>query len=318
MQQTDDGTVRSEDLNIIRRRILAWYKKRKRILQWRFTTDPYEILVSEIMLQQTQVSRVKTKLPQFLKRFPDFSALASAPKSDVVKAWKGMGYNNRAVRLHEIAKIIITQHNGTLPDYIEELRKLPGIGKYTSHAVACFSFRQRVPVVDVNIRRVLSRVFWKMKSPEEYRSDKDVWLKAGEILPRDAYTWNQALMDFGATVCTARNPLCPDCPVNDLCLSMKHMQRSESKQPGTNPGKNREPMYDGIPRRFWRGRVIEALRNLDGKQTVSLTELGKRIKKDFHKRELPWLADIIVRLNKDGVVTLAGKNRTAKVSLSHE
>jgi A/G-specific adenine glycosylase len=309
--------VKPDRTQNIRRRITGWYTKRKRILQWRFTIDPYEILVSEIMLQQTQVSRVKIKLPLFLERFPDFSALASAPKSDVVKAWKGMGYNNRAVRLHEIAKKVTTEHSGKLPSDIETLKTLPGIGEYTSHAVACFAFRQRVPVVDVNIRRVLSRVYWKMKSPGDYRSDKDAWLKAEKILPRDAYTWNQALMDFGATVCTARNPLCNDCPVSSFCLSMKNMQRPENNRPGHSDGKYREPIHAGIPRRFWRGRVVEALRSLNGKQSVSLPELGKRIKEDFHIRELPWLGDIISRLSKDGVVTMAKKGTAVRVMLSH-
>jgi A/G-specific adenine glycosylase len=310
--------VKREQAQNVRQRITGWYKKRKRILQWRFTTDPYEILVSEIMLQQTQVSRVKMKLPLFLKRFPDFSTLASAPKSDVVRAWKGMGYNNRAVRLHEIAKIITAQHGGTLPEDIEELKQLPGIGEYTSHAVACFAFRRRVPVVDVNIRRVLSRIFEKMKSPGENLNDKELWLMAKNILPRDAYTWNQALMDFGATVCTARKPLCSDCPVNDLCLSMKYLARPEKMRPGKKSQKNPEPHYAGIPRRFWRGRIVEALRNLNGKQSASLHDLGKRIKEDFHKREIPWLADIVARLNKDGVVSLRTKGTSVRVMLSHE
>jgi A/G-specific adenine glycosylase len=310
--------VKREQGQNVRRLITGWYKKRKRILQWRFTSDPYEILVSEIMLQQTQVSRVKMKLPLFLKRFPDFSTLASSPKSDVVRTWKGMGYNNRAVRLHEIARIITAQHGGILPEDIEELKQLPGIGEYTSHAVACFAYYRRVPVVDVNIRRALSRIFGKMKNCGENLNDKNIWLMAKNILPRDAYTWNQALMDFGATVCTARKPLCSDCPVSGLCLSMKCLERQENKRPGQNSKKNREPLYAGIPRRFWRGRIVEALRNLNGKQSVSLPDLGKRIKVDFHKREIPWLADIVARLNKDGVVSLRMKGTTVRTMLSHE
>ena len=302
----------------IRTAILRWYRKTKRDLPWRSTTDPYEILVSEIMLQQTQVSRVKEKLPIFIKRFADFSALASAPKSEVVCAWKGMGYNNRAIRLNDLAKTIQQKYSGTLPRSIDEMRSLPGIGEYTSHAVACFAFRQHVPVVDVNIKRVFSRVFGKMKEPGETLEHKSVWQIAEKVLPNDAYTWNQALMDLGSVICTARNPKCGECPVSDYCASRKALLKSQLKKTVVPKKASNEPMYAGIPRRFWRGKIVEALRSLDGKRSVTLPVLGKTVKKDFHKRELPWLHDVVTRLEKDGVIKLRGKNDKTRVTLSHE
>ncbi|MFI5251534.1 MAG: A/G-specific adenine glycosylase [Bacteroidota bacterium] len=301
----------------IRTRILHWYKRRKRDLQWRTTTDPYEILVSEIMLQQTQVSRVKVLLPQFLQKFPDIHALASAPKGDVLRAWKGMGYNNRAVRLREIARIIVRQYNGVIPDDIAVLKTLPGVGEYTSHAIACFAFKQSVPVVDVNIKRVLSRIYGKMKHHAELLDDKKIHKIAEEILTSDAYTWNQSLMDLGATICTAHNPLCRKCSVKQLCGSKKVLRRETLRN--LKPNKTiREPVYAGIPRRFWRGRIVEALRNLNGKKSIGMLRLGKRIKKDFHPRELPWLLDLVSRLANDGLLIRRGKGRKTRVMLPLE
>ena len=163
--------------------ILWWYQKNRRILQWRSTRDPYEILVSEIMLQQTQVSRVQEKLPVFLKKFPTMRSLSRASTAAVILAWRGMGYNNRAVRLRDLAKSVMKDYKGKLPAKTEELQMLPGIGPYTAHALACFAFRKQVPVVDVNIQRVFSRIFWKTTDPQKYRNSDEIWQLAEEILP---------------------------------------------------------------------------------------------------------------------------------------
>ncbi len=302
---------KSKNLHLL---IAGWYRKHRRDLQWRHTTDPYEILISEIMLQQTQVNRVKEKLPLFLTRFPSFRTLAKASKAEVLHAWRGMGYNNRAVRIRDLARVITSRHRGTLPRDISALLELPGIGPYTAHALACFAFHHRVPVVDVNIQRVLSRIFWKMNSVGQYHAEKDIWKLASEILPKNASLWNQALMDLGSIICTARNPLCMSCPVRQYC---KSNQLHRAHHYATKRQPRSEPLYEGIPRRIWRGKIIEALRNVNGKGKISLPSLGRTIKLDFSSKELLWLEGLIDRLQNDGLLTTYRISTTTYVSLSN-
>lgn len=196
------------------RKLLAWYRRAARDLPWRATRNPYAVLVSEFMLQQTQVSRVVDFYPRFLKRFPSIAALARARPRAVMEHWEGLGYYARARNLHKLAREVMQRHNGALPDRPEDLRTLPGVGPYTAGAVACFAYEQPVAAVDTNVRRVLSRVFRK----------KDVWGLASAIVPRNgkrAWTFNQALMELGALVCVARKPKCPVCPVQHECLSVQ-------------------------------------------------------------------------------------------------
>lgn len=294
MGRLPPGRVRT-----IQRRVFSWYSKHQRELQWRTTRDPYQILVSEIMLQQTQVRRVQEKLPNFLRKFPTLQHLAASTKADVIHAWEGMGYNNRAIRLRAMAKEIFLNHDGTIPADVQALLRLSGIGPYSAHAVACFGFRQKVPVVDTNIRRVLSRLFWKMKTRYDKASEKEIWRNAEQILPRDSYTWNQALMDLGSVICTARKPLCGLCPVNRLCSS-RHLQNSD-RSGSRAPGKP-EPSHDAIPQRIWRGKIIQVLRSRNGMGAMRLEDLGTAIKQNFKKKELPWLARVVEKLRKDGLV----------------
>ncbi len=296
-------------------RIINWYRKHQRELQWRKTTDPYEILVSEIMLQQTQVSRVQEKLPEFLRQFPTMAALARSSSARVVRAWQGMGYNNRAVRLRDLARTVMGVQEGKLPSGIDALQSLPGIGPYTSHAVACFAFRKHTPVVDVNVRRVLSRMLWKMEHPSDLKPEKEIWTIADRILPRDTYTWNQALIDLGAVICTGRKPLCSFCPVRDCCQSRNLSGNARNISNGTG-ARMAEPMYDGIPRRIWRGKIIETLRAIDDGRSIPLLRLGKSIKKNFTKGELPWLAGVVNRLERDKLVSIQTRASTAHVRLA--
>jgi len=300
-----------EKVQNLQRKLLGWYRKHRRVFLWRKTTDPYEILVSEIMLQQTQVSRVQEKLPVFLKAFPDFETLARATKAEVIREWRGMGYNNRAVRLHELAKIVVEQYNSTLSSTIEVLEELPGIGKYTAHAVLCFGFRKRVPVVDVNIRRVLSRLFWKMKKPDELKSEKEIWLFAEHVLPRDGYTWNQALMELGGRICKAGKPKCDECPVGNLCAS-KHLSRMKSER---RVSSSKEKLRYGLPNRIWRGKIVEALRNVNGEGSMSLKKLGKKIKKDFAESEQLWLRSILQQLHDEGLIEISIVNNKERITL---
>lgn len=308
--------VRKDKEQIARRRIAAWYRKHRRELQWRLTTDPYEILISEIMLQQTQVARVIEKLPLFLQTFPDFKTLASAKRSNVLRAWKGMGYNNRAVRLHEMAQQVVSIHRGNLPESVDELLALPGIGKYTAHAVLCFAYRKRVPVVDVNIIRVFSRIFHRMKSLTEYRPIDEMWDIAHRMLPRNAYDWNQALMDLGATICTARAPQCRRCPVADICSSRTALNKAMANPVAVKTIlRKREPSYAGLPRRIWRGRIVDALRHADPSRGLPVETLGAETKKDFSSSDMRWLQSMIGLLAADGIVRLHTRKSVQHVAL---
>ena len=203
-----------------RRRLLAWYAEYGRDLPWRNTDNPYHVLVSEIMLQQTQVDRVIPKYHEFLEKYPDVERLADAPTEEVKETWKPLGYNIRPVRLQMIAREVQAEYGGTIPDTPEELQKLKGIGKYTAGAVSCFGYNKAVPLVDTNVDRVLQRVFFGKNASESSKEEKQVWELAAELVPQEnAYDYNQALMDFGATVCMARKPLCLVCPMKDICAA---------------------------------------------------------------------------------------------------
>ena len=195
------------------RKLLAWYKRNGRDLPWRDTRNPYAILVSEFMLQQTQVSRVLEYYPRFITRFPTIDALARARPKAVMEQWEGLGYYARARNLHLLAKRV-AETGSAIPDDPEELRTLPGVGRYTAGAVACFAYEKPVPAVDTNVKRVLTRVF----------APKDVWALAEKLTPRvgeRAWRFNQALMELGALVCTAKKPKCPKCPVRHDCLAVR-------------------------------------------------------------------------------------------------
>ena len=305
--------MRRIDRSIIRP-VRRWYRRCGRSLPWRGETDPYRIILSEIMLQQTQVARVLEKYPRFLRRFPSMRSLARAPRRDVILAWRGMGYNNRAVRLHALATVLV-RRNMRIPRSEESLLELPGIGKYTAHAILSSVHGLPVPVVDVNIRRLLSRVFWSMRSTAEMRSEREIWLAAGRILPRrSVYDWNQALMDFGATICTARRPACHRCPLGQRCASRLSM---EPARPGAHlKTKKTEPGLRGVPNRIYRGRIVEALRRSETGLVAGA--LGREITEDFSTEDLPWLAHILDGLERDGLVRVmrAGAPARSRVVLA--
>ena len=202
------------------RRLLAWYARHGRDLPWRRTRVPYRVLVSEIMLQQTQVDRVIPKYRQFLRAFPTLRALAAAPVEQVRQLWYPLGYNVRPLRLHAIACETVARYRGRLPDTPEALRGLPGIGRYTAGAVLSFAYGRDTAVLDTNVRRVLTRVFLGPRRAARVRGDKALWELAAALVPAGrGYDFNQALMDFGATWCTARRPRCAGCPMRGFCAS---------------------------------------------------------------------------------------------------
>ena len=202
------------------RRLRTWYRRNARDLPWRRTRDPYRILVSELMLQQTQVSRVVTKYAEFLGRFPTLHHVAAAPPRRVAEAWRGLGYYARARNLHRLARTVVAADPATLPADPAALRALPGIGAYTAGAVASFAYERRAPLVDTNVARVLRRVFAPDVDPKRGAGARAIWRIAAELLPRTGratWTHNQALMELGALVCTARARHCERCPVRPVC-----------------------------------------------------------------------------------------------------
>ena len=205
------------------RKLRAWYRRNARDLPWRRTSDPYRILVSELMLQQTQVPRVIPRWHEFLERFPTLHSIAVAEVHEVESAWAGLGYYARARNLHRTARLVTrdgADPAATLPDDHTVLATLPGVGRYTAGAVASFAYRRRAPLVDTNVERVLRRVFLPAAAPKAGATQRAAWLLAERSLPRtrDAiWTHNQALMELGALVCTARVAHCGRCPVRSVC-----------------------------------------------------------------------------------------------------
>ncbi|MDH3253081.1 MAG: A/G-specific adenine glycosylase [Ignavibacteria bacterium] len=286
--------------------LLRWYARHGRRLPWRNTSDPYRILVSEVMLQQTQVHRVLGKYPEFLHRFPTLPSLSRAQQRSVIKTWRGLGYNNRAVRLHRLARTVVAEHRGRMPEDEKSLSALPGLGRYTVNALRCSAFGAQVPLVDVNVRRSLSRLFWHMPTTVDMRPEREIWNLAQSLLPRQrAYAWNQALMDMGARVCTARNPRCAGCPVSQFCRSRRSMK------PAVRVIATREPSRDGLPNRIYRGRIIRELSRGSGKTAVPLTTLGKKIHPRYDRRHQRWLLSLLEALQKDGLIGIQGKRRPA-------
>src|SRR5213082_566823 len=243
-----------------RRKLLAWWARAARDLPWRRTRDPYRVLVSEFMLQQTQVSRVAEYYPRFIERFPDLETLANAKPRAVREAWDGLGYYARASNLHALAKSVVGRgvveggvaEKGVagdgvakLPDDPEELIKLPGIGRYTAGAVACFAYEKPVPAVDTNVRRVLLRVFFgddrqrlTRQRPIRQRPNRPrpipsrrIWALATALVPKTgkrAWKFNQAIMELGALICVARKPRCPQCPVRSNCKTGRRLVRRQT------------------------------------------------------------------------------------------
>jgi len=284
------------------RALLSWYRASARSLPWRATRDPYAVLVSELMLQQTQVSRVLPKYAEFLERFPTFAALAAASRAEVIRRWAPLGYNRRALRLHALARQAV-ERGGRLPENVCELARLDGVGRYTAAAVACFAFGQAVPVLDTNVRRVLARVFLGVidtRAPAE----RALWKLAEEVLPAHAaYEWNQALMDLGATVCTARGPACDRCPLEDLCHARPQL-RDEGR--GVGLLRERAPRYAvqrrEPSRRALRGRLVHLLRGLPDGATLPLDEAARRV--DPSRDGPAWLRPIAEALAAEGLIEL--------------
>jgi A/G-specific adenine glycosylase len=295
--------------------LLQWYAAAARDLPWRGSSDPYAVLVSEIMLQQTQVERVIPKYRQFLETFPTLQALAAAPTAAVISAWVPLGYNRRAVNLQAIARQVMQDYAGRIPETVEALLKLKGVGRYTAGAVACFAYRQQVATVDTNIRRVLHRIFFGLEYPRPQLNDAQMLAFAEHTLPPgEAYNWNQALMDLGATICTSAAPRCEQCPVQTVCHAYAQMGqqslfpsgavlRQVRKVAEKKAGYQAQPFTSS--NRYFRGRIIDLLRSQPAESRMPLAALGAHIKPEFDDNDLPWLQQLVEGLAKDGLLDYA-------------
>jgi A/G-specific adenine glycosylase len=237
--------------------ILEWSSRTRRDLPWRRTRDPWAVLVSELMLQQTQVSRVIPKYLAFLERFPSPAACASASVGAVVEAWAGLGYNRRAVNLHRAAGEVVRHHGGRLPSSLPELLALPGVGPYTARAVLAFAYEAPVGVVDTNAARVLARaIAGRRLTLAEVQAHADRLVPPGR-----AWEWNQAMLDLGATVCTSRQPRCVECPLagDSLCAWRALGGPGPDPAVGSAGTSGRQSTFAGSDRQG-RGRLVSALR----------------------------------------------------------
>jgi A/G-specific adenine glycosylase len=213
-----------------RRQLLAWYRINGRDLPWRRTDDPYHILVSEIMLQQTQVDRVLPKYHEWLEKFPSLEALARAAEADVTQTWRPLGYNIRPRRLQSIARESVERYGGQLPSDHDTLLSFKGIGAYTAGAIRSFAFGQRAAILDTNVARVLFRVFIGKGDIKAHAMRKQLWQVSEALVPyKHVFDFNQALMDFGATICVARKPKCDACPMTRSCVSYSALSTPAGK-----------------------------------------------------------------------------------------
>jgi A/G-specific adenine glycosylase len=291
-----------ERIEAIRQGLLAWFRANARGLPWRRTRDPYAILVSEVMLQQTQVDRVIPYYERFLERFPTVAALASAPTAEVIRIWSGLGYNRRAVNLQRAARAACDDYGGVFPSEPERLKELPGIGAYTAGAIAAFAFEKDVAFTDTNMRRVVSRLVFGDKPA----SDREVLAAAQSLVPAGkGWEWNQALIEFGALQCTARKPACIVCPLREVCLAYPTMQTQLAVRRGRIRHMQAAP-FETTPR-YFRGRIVEELRTLPAGDTrgIELNELGPRVREGFSDADLPWLRELVAGLVRDGLAVLA-------------
>src|SRR5215208_740753 len=224
-------------MNRLSSKLLAWYHANKRTLPWRGHPSAYAVWVSEIMLQQTRVETVIPYFEKWMRLFPDIQALGQASEHDVLNAWEGLGYYSRARNLHRAAKLVLDQYSGEFPRDLDELRKLPGIGRYTLGAIASIAFGMDVSALDGNIKRVYARIFDVQEPVDTPAGEKILWQLADDYLPKgQAGDYNQALMDLGATICVPKNPRCLICPVMELCTARQN--GTQNQRPVKNPKKD--------------------------------------------------------------------------------
>jgi A/G-specific adenine glycosylase len=290
--------------------LLAWYRERGRThLPWRTTRDPYRVIVSEFMLQQTQVERVIPLYAAFLDAFPDIEALAAAEAGDVVRMWRGLGYNSRAVRLHALAQTVVREYGGVMPSDREALLALPGIGPYTASALRAFAFELDDVALDTNIRRIVHRSERGVEYPP-LASEREIDALARASVPAGgAHDWNSAMMDVGATICTARAPKCLICPLRDTCVAAPvdaadlaaRAQRFAKRSP-------QEAMPFERTTRFLRGRIVDHLRDLPAGDSLPIATLVTALAAVVPADRLHEIPHVAQTLERDGIIVLVDNN----------
>jgi len=262
------------------------------------------------MLAQTQVERVVPKFAVFVDRFPDFRALARASAADVVRAWRGLGYNGRAVRLHALAEAVVNRFAGRLPRGTKELRALPGIGAYTAAAIRAFAFDIDDAPVDTNVRRIVNRLDFGVEFPRP-AAVRELDARARALVPGGrAHDWNSALMDLGATICTARAPKCLVCPLRDDCtaapIDAASLERLRKSRVNRRSTQNLVPFAQTA--RYARGRIVDRLRDLPPGERISFLDLHRTLSSVIPGRSLDELRELVTALESDGLVTRDGSH----------
>lgn len=262
MTQTKEWDTR--ELNLLRSRAIRWYRREARALPWRQTSDPYQIWVSEIMLQQTQVATVIPFFHRFLASFPTVSALAAADEQDVLFHWSGLGYYRRARQLHAAAKLIDAQWQGQFPTSFESIQSLPGVGRYTAGAIASFAFDDRRPIVEANTQRLYARLLRLRGQLSELRQQSMLWEFAEELLPSRGGSGeiNQALMEIGSQVCLPSQPRCEECPLAELCPTFANDEQALIPTPK--------------PPKVYENRVEAAVMVYDAKKGYLMRQCGSK------------------------------------------
>jgi A/G-specific adenine glycosylase len=295
------GEIAPEQVASVHGRLLAWYRAGHRDLPWRQTREPYHILVSEVMLQQTQAERVVPKYHEFLNRFPTVQSLAAATPAEVIRAWAGLGYNRRAINLLRAARVIVDRYGGQVPRDRAALEQLPGVGRYTAGALLCFAFSDDVGFWDTNIARVLQRVFLGPELRAHRLRPRQLDALVERLVPPgEGYEWNQALIELGAVHCTARRPACLGCPLQSCCRAWPEIRTLHGALPRGIRSK-REGRFVGSTR-YYRGRLVEHLRRVPDGEGLDLLALGERLRPNFSSSHLPWLRQLVDELVRDGLV----------------
>lgn len=286
--------------------LLEWYGERGRAhLPWRREPTPYRVVVSEFMLQQTQVERVIPAFESFVARFGDFGALAAASRADVVRAWQGLGYNSRAVWLHELARAVVTVHGGDLPNDEDALRALPGVGPYTARAIRAFAFDADVVAIDTNVRRIVHRTRYGLEFPPRAGSAQLDEAATAMLPPGQGFAFNSALMDLGATVCTARAPKCLICPLRHECAAAPLEAAAIARAASTSrPVTGRTERFENTTR-YLRGRIVDRLRLLPPQHAISLLSLESDLAGLVESHGAAGFAAALGALEREGLVEAA-------------
>jgi A/G-specific adenine glycosylase len=299
------------DLRELRRALLAWHGRHGLEAPWRVSRDPYQALVAAVMAQQTQMSRVLPKFAEFIEAFPSVEALATASPGEVLRIWAPLGYNLRAVRLHRAAQEIARQ--GGFPRTAAELERIDGIGPFTAAIVTSFAFGERVAAVDTNVSRVVGRV---CAGGDDNLPTREVRTLASDLVaPRAAGRWNQAMMDLGALVCTARTPRCDACPLARWCRARVRFSANGARRVAEAIARYRvEPPFKGS-RRYYRGRIVQALRELPPGETLTTHCLIERLRGPASRPDgtkgigEASLRELLAALARDGLVRVDGRGQ---------